>query len=477
MRTNISKSHNRLRLACLTSVMVTTVLAGCSSNSSNSSTGNNASTAPSAPSTKMETVRVWTNDASYKPVMEPIVDKYNKGQGLIDGINIEYKVYGSNYDDVLKVALAADQAPELYKFVGTVKEPFIKSGWMLPIDDLPGGKEFLSTYKDILIKNYTTFNDKTYSVPYKVLTTKFMYNKDLLKKSGFTKGPATWDEVVSYAKKITEDNKGSAYGYGVHLKDSASSGKWSLSTQFASSVGHMGFNFATGKFAFTDFKDNIQKILQMKADGSIFPGGEGMDNDSLMAQFAAGRIAMLPGVNWDVSTLDKFWKETGSKFELGVSDTPVLDLANKHKNYAQIADVLCIGPSAKKMPEKAMKVYALFHSDEVLKSIQNNEIDFVARQDIQVQAPSSFKKAGTAEFGDTSNSYFASTPPDGVITIEGQPYQNTIINLIAGATNVDVAKVLTDLTNRYNTALDKAVTGGLDLNLYVNKNWNTKSSK
>lgn len=88
----------------------------------------------------METVRVWTNDASYKPIMDPIVDNYNKGQGLKDGINIEYKVYGSNYDDVLKVALAADQAPELYKFVGTVKEPFIKSGWMLPIDDLPGGK-------------------------------------------------------------------------------------------------------------------------------------------------------------------------------------------------------------------------------------------------------------------------------------------------------------------------------------------------
>lgn len=474
MRTNFLKSHYRLSVACLCGALFTTVLAGCTSSSSN--TGNSpSSNSETASSTKMETVRVWTNDASYKPIMDPIVDNYNKGQGLKDGINIEYKVYGSNYDDVLKVALAADQAPELYKFVGTVKEPFIKSGWMLPIDDLPGGKEFLSTYKDILIKGYTTFNDKSYSVPYKVLTTKFMYNKDLLKKSGFTEPPATWDDVVAYAKKITQDNKGSAYGYGVHLKDSASSGKWYFATQFASSVGNMGFDFATGKFTFTDFKNNIQKILQMKADGSIFPGGEGMDNDSLMAQFAAGRIGMLPGVNWDVSSLDKFWKETGTKFELGVVDTPVLNLADKHKNYAQIADVLCIGPSAKKMPEKAMKVYALFHSDEVLKAIQNNEIDFVARQDIQAQAPSSFKKAGTAEFGKTSNSYFAPTPPDGVITIEGQPYQNTIINLIAGPANADVSKVLSDLTNRYNAALDKAVTGGLDLSLYMNKEWNTKS--
>lgn len=475
MRTSFSKQQHRLGLASLSLAMAAAALAGCSGGKS--STGDSPSSGSEAtPKTKMETVRVWTNDAPYKLVMDPIVDNYNKGQGLKDGINIEYKVYGSNYDDVLKVALAANQAPELYKFVGTVKEPFINSGWMLPIDDLPGGKEFLATYKDILIKGYTTFKDKTYSVPYKVLTTKFMYNKDLLKKSGFTEPPATWDQVVAYAKKITADNKGNAYGYGIHLKDSASSGKWYFAAQFASSVGNMGYDFANGKFAFTGLKDNIEKILQMRADGSIFPGGEGMDNDALVAQFAAGRIAMLPGVNWDVSTLDKFWKETGTKFELGVTDTPVIDPANKHKNYAQIADALCIGPSAKNMPEKAMKVYALFHSDEALKAVQNNEIDFVARQDIQAQAPSSFKKAGTAEFGDTSNSYFAPTPPDGVITIEGQPYQNTIVNLIAGS-SPDVGKVLTDLTNRYNTALDKAVAGGLDLSQYINKSWNTKSTK
>lgn len=236
----------------------------------------------------------------------------------------------------------------------------------------------------------------------------------------------------------------------------------------------MGFDFATGKFIFTDFKDNIQKILQMKADGSIFPGGEGMDNDSLMAQFAAGRIGMLPGVNWDVSSLDKFWKETGTTFELGVVDTPVLNPADKHKNYAQIADVLCIGPSAKKCLKRrwrstpysiAMRYWKRF---KITKST-------LSRDKIFKLKPLQASKAGTAEFGKTSNSYFAPTPPDGVITIEGQPYQNTIINLIAGPANADVSKVLTDLTNRYNAALDKAVAGGLDLSLYVNKDWNTKS--
>ncbi len=424
---------------------------------------------------EMETVRVWTNDGSYKSVLGPIVEEYNKGQGLIDGINIDYKVFGSDYHDVLKVALTADQGPELYKFVGTVKEPFISAGWMVPIDDMPGGPEFLKDYEDILINGYTTFEGKTYSAPIKVLTTKFMYNKDLLKKSGITEAPETWDDVVSYAKKVTEDNHGEAYGYGVHLKDSASSGKWYFAAQFASSVGHMGYDFSSGQFRFADFTDNVEKILQMKADGSIFPGGEGMDNDTLMAQFAAGRIAMLPGVSWDVSNLDKFWKELGTGFELGVCDLPVVDPENPYKNYAQIADMLCLGSSAMKMPEKAMKVYDLLHGEQVQLEIQNNEVDFMARADIQAQMPAEFKKVGTKEFGDTSNSYFTMTPPDGMITVEGADYQSTLVNLISGPLDADVNAVLTDLDSRYNTALETAIKDGLDMGIYLDESWDTSA--
>jgi multiple sugar transport system substrate-binding protein len=422
---------------------------------------------------KMETVRVWTNDAPYQAILEPFIKAYNEGQGLKDGINIEYKVFGGDYHDVLKVALAADQGPELFKFVGTVKEPFIKSNWMLPLDDLPGGTEFLARYSPILLKGYNTFDGKTYSVPFKVLTTKFIYNKDLLAKSGIAEPPRTWDDVYAYARKVTKDNKGEAYGYGVHLKDAASSGKWYFATQFATSVGHMGYDFRQGRYSFSEFGPILRKIIQMRDEKILFPGGEGMGNDELRAQFAAGRIAMLTGVSWDVSGLHSL----GMNFKLGVCDTPVLDPARKYKNYAQIADVLCVGPSARKLPEKAMKVYALMHSDEVQLAIQNQEVDFMALESIQKQASGNFKMAGTAEFGDTSNSYFTMTPPDGMITVEGQPYQNTIINLIGAGKPSDVDKVLADLDQRYNSQLDKAVAAGLDLGPYVNAAWDTSSKK
>lgn len=445
--------------------LTVSLFAGCGNSESANSTSSENSEAPNV---KMETVRVWTNDNQYQPIIDPVVAEYNSGEGLKEGINVEYKIFGGDYNDVLKVALAAEQGPEIYKFVGTVKEPFINSKWMLPIDDLPGGPEFLQKYKDILINGYTTFKGKTYSIPFKVLNTKFIYNKTLLEKSGFTTPPETWDDVIAYAKKITEDNKGEAYGYGIHLKDTASSGKWYFATQFAASVGHIGYDFREGKFVFSDFKENIEKILQMKADGSIFPGAEGMGLDEAVAQFAAGRIAMMPGVGWDVNGIDKL----GYNFEMGVCDTPVLNKDKRFKSYAQIADALCIGPSAAKMPEKAMKVYELVQNDDIQLAIQDQEVDFIAREDIQKKSSGNFKKVGTKEFADTSRSYFALTPPDGGITVEGQPYQNTIIYLIAGQ-NTDVAGVLKDLDNRYNTALQKAIADGFDMSLYIDKNWDT----
>jgi multiple sugar transport system substrate-binding protein len=425
----------------------------------------------------VKTVRIWTNDAPHEAVIRPIIERFNAGEGAQKGIVIDYKVFGGDYHDVLNVALSANQGPELFKFVGTVKEPYIRSGWMIPIDDMPGGPDFLKNWNNITLKGYNVFDGKTYSVPCKVLSTKFMYNKDLLAKSGYNAPPQTWDEMAVMAKKITDDNKGQAYGYGTHLKDTASSGKWYFAVQFATSCGHIGYNFQDGRFQFADFAPNMKAILKMKADGSIFPGAEGLDGQGVFAQFAAGRIAMVNGVNWDVANVDTFWKELGTSFNLGVSDTPVVNTARKYRNYAQIADMMCLGSAARKMPEASMIAYSLIHSDEVLLQIQNNEIDYIPREDIQRRAPAQYKKAGTAEFADTSASYFALTPPDGGMTIEGQPYQTTLINIAGGPVNANVDAILQDLDKRYNAALDQAKKEGFDMSPYLDRDWFKKVSR
>jgi multiple sugar transport system substrate-binding protein len=103
--------------------------------------GGSKESSSAAPGVK--TVRVWTNDGGYEPYVRPIIDAYNAGEGKTKGIFIDYKIFGGDYHDVLNVALSANQGPEIYKFVGTVKEPYINSGWMVPINDMHGGIDFL----------------------------------------------------------------------------------------------------------------------------------------------------------------------------------------------------------------------------------------------------------------------------------------------------------------------------------------------
>jgi multiple sugar transport system substrate-binding protein len=248
--------------------------------------------------------------------------------------------------------------------------------------------------------------------------------------------------------------------------------------QFATSAGHMGYNFQTGKYQFSDFAPNMKTIIKMKADGAIFPGAEGLDGEGLMAQFSAGRVAMVNGVNWDVNNVDTFWKQLGTKFNLGVCDTPSVNPAKSYRNYAQIADMFCLGPASLNMKEESMEAYKIFHSDQVLLLIQNDEAEYIPREDIQKQAPAQYKKAGTAEFADTSTSYYTLTPPDGALkTLEGQPYQNTLINIAAGPVNQDVDAVLRDLDKRYNTALEQGIKEGFDMKLYIDPNWMKKVSR
>ena len=88
---------------------------------------------------KMETVQVWTNNAATKDEDEKMVADFNAGIGKEKGIEIEYKIYGGDYMNVLNIAAAADQAPHLFKVtIGNLAQ-FSNAKWILPIEDFPGG--------------------------------------------------------------------------------------------------------------------------------------------------------------------------------------------------------------------------------------------------------------------------------------------------------------------------------------------------
>ncbi len=432
--------------------------------------------AGAADAVKMETVTVWHNNTSAKTFYDAQVKEFNETTGKKSGIVIDYKVMGSDYANALQVALAAGEGPDLYMFVGTVKEPYIRSGWMLPLDKFPGSDALVKKYSDnnLIISEYNTYKGKVYSLPFKMIVTGMMYNKDLFKKAGISAPPATWAELVEDAKKITALGGGVEYGYGMNFKDTGSAGKWDYATIFAPSTGNMGYNFKSGKYEFASMQKNLEYMTQMVRDKSVFPGAEGLARSDLRAQFAQGKIGIMMGANWDVSALNI---EFPAKCNWGVAPIPVVDTAQKYKQYAQVGDYLIFGPASLKHAAKAFEVYSFFHSDEVIRKCQEAGVEFCEDSlgvTVPPKAPNLVGWKEFAELGNKSKSYYTKTPPDGSLQIEGEPYQNTIVKIISqGYTPAEIGKTLADLDKRYNSALANAIKKGFDTDPYVEASWDT----
>lgn len=468
-----------IKLLCLTvAVAQIGLMAACAKQSTpapSTGTSTSASTSSAAPIV-METVTLWHNNTSVQEFFNTQVKEFNDTTGKKDGITIDYKAYGSDYANVLQVALQAGQGPDLYRFVGTVKEPFIKSGWMIALNKFPGSDALVKTYQDnkLIISEYNTYQGTIYSLPYLQIITGMMYNKDLFKKAGIANPPKTWEEVVVDAKKITSLGGGVEYGYGMNFKDTASAGKWDYSVIFAPSIGHMGYNFKTGTYQFSAFQKNLEYLTQMVRDKSVFPGAEGLARTDLRAQFAAGKIGIMMGANWDVSALNIQYP---AKCDWGVAEIPVVDPNVKFKQYAQVSDYMVFGPAALDQAAKSFEVFAYFHGDSLINKIQEAGAEFCMNSKgvtVPTKVPNLIGWKEFALLGETKTSYFTKTPPDGSLKLEGDPYQNTVVKIIAGGYSAaDITKTLADLDKRYNAALTTAVAGGFDTKPYIEATWDT----
>jgi multiple sugar transport system substrate-binding protein len=143
-------------------------------------------------------------------------------QGLIDKFNKEHKgeikvtwrtaaAASDDYFDQIKTQLQAGEAT-VDVIGGDVIWPaqFAAQGYVLDLSDritpemkarnLPGPVKA------------TEYDGKTWAVPWFTDAGMFYYRKDLLRKSGFSDPPETWEEMKRMAKKIGSDS-GTRYGY------------------------------------------------------------------------------------------------------------------------------------------------------------------------------------------------------------------------------------------------------------------------
>ena len=143
------------------------------------------------------------------------------------GIRIKPIYAGTYQESIVKVltAFKSGQPPHLVVLLSTDMFTLIDEGAIVPIDGLATSaedKQWLGGFFDSFMMNSRT-GGKTWGVPFQRSTIVLYWNKELFKEAGLDpdKGPATWDEMVEFGKKLTKaDASGNVTQWGVKIPSS-----------------------------------------------------------------------------------------------------------------------------------------------------------------------------------------------------------------------------------------------------------------
>jgi sn-glycerol 3-phosphate transport system substrate-binding protein len=132
--------------------------------------------------------------------------------------------YTGNYDVTLQKIQASKLAGTLPDVAVTEisSVPVLAAlGAAQPVDELiasSGGKEFLDRFWPSMLLN-CTYDGKVYGVPFQRSTPVMYYNKDAFSEAGLDpdKPPATWEELISIAQKLTKREGERTTRWGIEL--------------------------------------------------------------------------------------------------------------------------------------------------------------------------------------------------------------------------------------------------------------------
>lgn len=345
-------------------------------------------------------VTMWSSNSHSKVVMESLINKFNRTTGKENGLNLVYTVKENELSKQLDIAFSTNSAPDLFSYS---IEKGAQNGYILPISDISGGEKLIEKHKDSLVEGLHSYKGKVYKLPWSVKTMGLIYNKDMFKAAGIVdengdaKPPETVTEMVECAKKLTNPKK-REYGIIIPLKWSAWFG-YDVERCITPSVGYSGYNPANGKYDYSGFKPFLEAIMQMKYDGSCYPGTEGIDNDPARARFAEGNIGMKIGYSWDVGVLnDQF----AAKCDWGVAPIPTYSKDEKYLQFTQPELTPCINAASyKEKGDKIIAVYNWLISDELSAELYRQGVSIPCDYNIikDVDLPKNAKH-GWKEFGD-----------------------------------------------------------------------------
>ncbi len=138
------------------------------------------------------TVTTNTSDPTYSSI-QAVIDAFMEEN---PGVTVEYTTYGKDYENLMKAKMAANDLPDVFATHGWGVKRYAE--YLMPLNDLSFAKRFNASILNVI----TTDDGRIVTMPMTSESTGIIYNKDILKKAGWTAVPRTWDEFFQCCRDI-----------------------------------------------------------------------------------------------------------------------------------------------------------------------------------------------------------------------------------------------------------------------------------
>lgn len=265
---------------------------------------------------KTVTISMMFQQTQFGDAHEQFIQQFEE---LHPDIKVKMEVIpDAGYPGTLQTRISTGDLPDLYQLnVGLDSARMAnQAGYIYDLNQLQASKNYTES-----MASKSKLDGKFASFPNGVAVLGLLYNKDLLKEVGYSKPPATWNELTDAGQKLKAKGK-SLLVY---------ASKWETATAYL-------FHWVFGDYALKhpDFKQkylsrtvdfNNAEYKRVLEDGFVkfkelnaFVRQGSFTNEYAIAQqsFANGESAMLVGGTWDAASI----RQLNPKFELGFMNVP-----------------------------------------------------------------------------------------------------------------------------------------------------------
>jgi ABC-type glycerol-3-phosphate transport system substrate-binding protein len=198
MRTMRTRTASRRLVAALAAAGLAAVVSGCGTTTGSAS----------------KTINWWTWDDKQAEAYQLCADAFEKQH---PGVTVKISQYDVNdYFTKLLSGFVADTAPDAFMNSAQYFQQYASLGQLMPMDDFVKTSHFDLSQYSTGVHTYTYTDGKQYALPMDWAASGIYYNKDLLKKAGYTEADVdhlTWnpDDGGTFEKMVahlTVDDKG-----------------------------------------------------------------------------------------------------------------------------------------------------------------------------------------------------------------------------------------------------------------------------